>query len=209
MIKRQVLEFALKNWKAILIVLLSLVVTMKTRHDYSLMQKAYETQSDSHKAQIDGLKEIHKQEIQEKQLLMESHLESIATIEEEYEDAMEQLEKLREKKNNEYTKKFRQDRQQLIKDIETKFGIESCDTQTEYQLKIQKEEHNFKLDNLKIEHKALTDEYDLFIIQKDKEINILADSLKKTSPGYKWLYFAGGILIGTAGSYGAYKAIND
>jgi len=88
-------------------------------------------------------------------------------------------------------------------------ALYSCDIQTEYQLKIQKEEYNFKLDNLKIEHKALTDEYDLFIIQKDKEINILADSLKKTSPGYKWLYFAGGILIGTAGSYGVYRAIND
>jgi len=124
MIKKQLLEFALKNWKAILIVLLSLVVTMKAHHDYSLMQKAYEIQSDSHKAQIEGLKEIHKQEIQAKQLLMESHLESIAAIEEEYEEAFKQLEKLREKKNNEYKRKFRHDKEELIKDIETKFGIE-------------------------------------------------------------------------------------
>jgi len=124
MIKKQLLEFALKNWKAILIVLLSLVVTMKAHHDYSLMQKAYEIQSDSHKAQIEGLKEIHKQEIQAKQLLMESHLESIAVIEEEYEEAFKQLEKLREKKNNEYKRKFRHDKEELIKDIETKFGIE-------------------------------------------------------------------------------------
>ena len=85
----------------------------------------------------------------------------------------------------------------------------SCDIQMDYQLKIQKEEHDFKLENLKIEHKALTNEYDLFIMQKDREIKSLADSLKKTSPRYKWLYFAGGILIGTASSYGAYKAIND
>ena len=85
----------------------------------------------------------------------------------------------------------------------------ACDIKTDYQLKIQKEEYGFKLENLKIEHKALTDEYDLFIMQKDKEINILVDSLKKTSPRHKWLYFAGGILIGTAASYGAYKALND
>ena len=124
MIKEKVLEFAPKNWKAILIVLLSLVVTMKAHHDYSLMQKAYEIQSDSHKAQIEGLKEIHKQEIQAKQLLMESHLESIAAIEEEYEEAFKQLEKIREKKNNEYKRKFRHDKEELIKDIETKFGIE-------------------------------------------------------------------------------------
>jgi len=83
----------------------------------------------------------------------------------------------------------------------------ACDIKTDYQLKIQKEEYDFKLENLKIEHKSLTDEYDLFIMQKDKEINILVDSLKKTSPRHKWLYFAGGILIGTATSYGAYRAL--
>lgn len=85
----------------------------------------------------------------------------------------------------------------------------SCDIKTDYQLKIQKEEYDFKLENLKIEHKALTNEYDLFIMQKDKEINLLSDALKKTSPRHKWLYFAGGILIGTAASYGAYRAINE
>jgi len=83
----------------------------------------------------------------------------------------------------------------------------ACDIKTDYQLKIQKEEYEFKLENLKIEHKSLTDEYDLFIMQKDKEINILVDSLKKTSPRHKWLYFAGGILIGTATSYGGYRAL--
>ena len=85
----------------------------------------------------------------------------------------------------------------------------SCDIRTDYQLKIQKEEYEFKLEDLRIEHKALTDEYDLFIMQKDKEINALANSLKKTSPRHKWLYFAGGILVGTAASYGAYRAFNE
>ena len=83
----------------------------------------------------------------------------------------------------------------------------SCDIKTEYQLKIQREEYDFKLENMRIEHEALTKEYDLFIMQKDKEIDALANALKKTSPRYKWLYFAGGILIGTAGSYGVYKVI--
>jgi len=85
----------------------------------------------------------------------------------------------------------------------------SCDIKTDYQLKIQKEEYEFKLENLKIEHKALTDEYDLFIIQKDKEIDLLANALKKTSPRYKWLYFAGGVIVGSAGLYGVYRAINE
>jgi hypothetical protein len=83
-----------------------------------------------------------------------------------------------------------------------------CEIKTDYQLKIQKEECDFKLENLKIEYRSLTDEYDLFIIQKDKEIDLLSTALKKTSPRHKWLYFAGGILVGTAGSYGAYRILN-
>ena len=83
----------------------------------------------------------------------------------------------------------------------------SCDIKTEYQLKIQREEYEYKLENMRIEHEALTKEYDLFIMQKNTEIDALTNALKKTSPRYKWLYFAGGILIGTASSYTVYKAL--
>ena len=124
MIKKQILEFALKNWKAILIVLLFAVIAMKNQRDYALMQKAYETQADSHEAQIEGLKQIHKREIREKQKLMENHLKSIAAIEEDYEDALEMIKEIREDKKGQYRNKFNQDREQLIIDIEKRFGIQ-------------------------------------------------------------------------------------
>ena len=124
MTKKAILSFILKNWKSISIVLLSLVVAMKSRHDYNLIQKAYETQNQSYQAQIDGLKEIHKKEIREKQKLMESHLESIAAIEEDYENALQMIDELREDKKGKYRNKFNSDREQLIKDIEKKFGIQ-------------------------------------------------------------------------------------
>lgn len=124
MTKQAALSFILKNWKAILIVVLSLVVTAKSQYDYRLMQEAYQTQADSVKAQIEGLKEIHKEELREKQRLMESHLESIAAIEEDYEDALQMIDELRTDKKGEYKNKFNRDREQLIKDIEEKFGIE-------------------------------------------------------------------------------------
>tara|TARA_R110002074_G_scaffold398190_1_gene589755 strand:+ start:1199 stop:1582 length:384 start_codon:yes stop_codon:yes gene_type:complete len=124
MIKQKILEFALKNWKAILIVLLLAVIALKNSRDYRLMQTAYETQIESHEAQIDGLKEIHKKELEEKRLLMENYMESIAAIEEEYERATEMIEDLREEKRGKYRNKFNQDREQLIKDIESKFGIQ-------------------------------------------------------------------------------------
>ena len=124
MIKGKIINFVLTNWKSILLIIFFIMIAAKNRHDYLSMQKAYQTQVDSHKAQIDGLKEIHKQEIRKKQLLMESHLESIAAIEEDYEDALEMIEQLREDKKGKYKNKFNQDREQLIKDIELKFGIE-------------------------------------------------------------------------------------
>lgn len=124
MTKKLILDFVLKNWKVILIVSLLIVVAMKNRRDYNLMQKAYETQAESHEAQIEGLKEIHKREIREKQKLMESHLESIAAIEEDYEEALQMIEEIREDKKGQYRNKFNNDREQLIKDIEEKFGIQ-------------------------------------------------------------------------------------
>jgi uncharacterized protein HemX len=124
MIKAKVFEFVLKNWKVLLILALASVVALKSRYDYHLMQQAYETQNDSHQAQIEGLKEIHKQEIREKQKLMENHMESIAAIEEEYEDALQMIEELREDKKGKYRNKFNSDREELIKDIEEKFGIQ-------------------------------------------------------------------------------------
>ena len=124
MIKKQILDFVIKNWKMILVVSLLAVVALKNMRDYSLMQKAYETQLESHQAQIEGLKEIHKEEIKQKQKLMESHLESIAAIEEDYEDALEMIDQLRRDKKGKYRNKFNNDREQLIKDIEEKFGIQ-------------------------------------------------------------------------------------
>ena len=127
MIKKKILEFALKNWKAILIVLLLLVVVLKTRYDYHLMESAYQTQIESTEAQIEGLKAIHKKEIEEKQLLMESFLTSIAKIEEEYEQTLKELEEEHAKKTREYVRKFSEDKEALIKDIETTLGIKYVD----------------------------------------------------------------------------------
>ena len=42
-------------------------------------------------------------------------------------------------------------------------ALYSCEIKTDYQLKILREEYEYKLENLKIEHKALTDEYDFNI----------------------------------------------
>ena len=123
MIKKQILEFVLKNWKAILIVLLLLVVVLKTRYDYHLMETAYQTRIESTEAQIEGLKDIHEQEMHEKQLLMESYLDRLASIEADYETSLRDLDEERERKTREYGRKFSEDKEGLIKDIEATLGL--------------------------------------------------------------------------------------
>jgi len=124
MLKKKILEFALKNWKAILIVLLLLVVVLKTRYDYHLMESVYQTRIESTEAQIEGLIGIHEQEMHEKQLLMESYLEELASLEKEYEVTLQELDEERERKTREYVRKFSEDKEGLIKDIETTLGLE-------------------------------------------------------------------------------------
>jgi uncharacterized protein YpmS len=124
MLKKKILEFALKNWKAILIVLLLLVVVLKTRYDYHLMESVYQTRIESTEAQIEGLIGIHEQEMHEKQLLMESYLEELASLEKEYEVTLQELDEERERKTREYSRKFSEDKEGLIKDIETTLGLE-------------------------------------------------------------------------------------
>ena len=124
MLKKQIVEFVLKNWKALALIGLLLVLAGKFRYDYKQLELAYQTTQDSHKAQIEGLKQIHAAEIEEKQLLMESFLESIAQIEEEYELSRAELEKERRKKKERHIRNFAEDKETLIKDIEDTFGFE-------------------------------------------------------------------------------------
>jgi len=90
----------------------------------------------------------------------------------------------------------------------TELYTRSCESKIQFELEKQGEQHRFELDNLRIEHKALTQEYDLFIMQKDKEIYAMATALKKTSPRHKWLWFVGGIVVGGASAYGIHQAYN-
>ena len=87
--------------------------------------------------------------------------------------------------------------------------IPACDARVDYELGKQKEQHRLELETLRIEHNALTKEYDLFIVQKDKEIQALVTSLKKTSPRNKTWWFVGGVVVGSVATYGAYKVFNE
>ena len=88
-------------------------------------------------------------------------------------------------------------------------AMNACDIKVQYELNKLQEYHKLEIESLKIEHTAHAAEYDLFITQKDKEIQALVKSLKKTSPRNKWLWFTGGLVVGAASTYGAYRVFNE
>jgi hypothetical protein len=124
MIKKQILDFVLKNWKAILIVLLLLVMVLKTRYDYHLMEKAYNTMIDSNKAQLEGLRQLHEEEIEAKERLLNKYISDMNELEQRYDITIQELEKQRTKKQRKYYKKFSQNEKDFIKDIEKILGVE-------------------------------------------------------------------------------------
>tara|TARA_R110000824_G_scaffold127085_2_gene287018 strand:+ start:282 stop:704 length:423 start_codon:yes stop_codon:yes gene_type:complete len=87
--------------------------------------------------------------------------------------------------------------------------LPACDNRVRYELGKQEEKHRLELETLNIEHNARTKEYDLFIKHKDREIEAFIKSLKKTSPRNKTWWFIGGVVAGTAATYGAYRLFDE
>ena len=120
----RVLPFAIKHWKILLILALSIALFLKMQSDYRSMETAYQTRIESSQAQIEGLKVIHETQLREQQLLMESFLESIAAIEEEYEKTREELERERNRKINKIEREWSEHPEGVAEQIEQEFGFE-------------------------------------------------------------------------------------
>ena len=85
----------------------------------------------------------------------------------------------------------------------------ACDLKIKYALDKQQARYELDLGNIQIRYESLMKENNLLIEQKDKEILQLQQSLKKHSPRNKWMWFVGGAVVGSAATYGAYRAFNE
>ena len=118
------LQFAKKNWKEILIVICLLLVIGKMRYDYRQLESAYITTQESLQNQIEGLQEIHKRELEKREEALREYEEQLADIEKRYEMDKEELDKLKRKKQTEFTKDFVHDPRALIEEIESIFAFD-------------------------------------------------------------------------------------
>ena len=119
-----VVQFLLKNWKGILIAVLSLVVMGKMRYDYKQMQAAYEASEQSLQAQIAGLQEIHKQQLADMEVSLQIYKDTLDQVERDYQESQEELLEVIESRREEYGRQFSQDPEELAETIMLMYGFD-------------------------------------------------------------------------------------
>ena len=119
-----VVQFLLKNWKGILIAALSLVVMGKMRYDYKQMQAAYEASEQSLQAQLSGLQEIHKQQLDDMEESLQIYKDTLDQVEQDYQESQEELLEVIESRREEFGRQFSTDPEELSETIMLMYGFD-------------------------------------------------------------------------------------
>lgn len=124
MIKQKILEFALKNWKEILIIFSLSLVVFKTHMDYRALNKAYEVSKQEMQLQINSLRDIHAEEIKQREEALQTYRDTIDSLQKDYTIAQEELKEEKQKRTRDYTRKYSQDKEGLANEIINAYGFE-------------------------------------------------------------------------------------
>ena len=122
--RQLIVQFLLKNWKSILIALLSLTVVGKMRYDYKQMQAAYEASEQSLQAQLAGLKEIHKKQMVDMENSLQIYKDTIEQVERDYQESQEELLEVIESRREEFGRQFSEDPEELSETIMLMYGFD-------------------------------------------------------------------------------------
>ena len=126
----KVLGLAKKNWKEITIVILLLAVIGKMRYDYKQLESAYQTSQQSLQNQIEGLHEIHAEELERKEHALRTYREALELLEREYDRERDQIEVVVEERIVEIEstidnrRQFTENKEELAEQITDTFGFQ-------------------------------------------------------------------------------------
>ena len=126
----RVLAFAKRNWKEIAIIVLLLTVIGKMRYDYKQLESTYEASQQSLQNQIDGLQDIHAEELEKKEQALQTYREALELLERQYEQDREKIEVVVEERIVEIEttidnrKQFTENKEELADQIEDTFGFQ-------------------------------------------------------------------------------------
>jgi len=126
----KLLGLAKKNWKEITIIILLLTVIGKMRYDYKQLENTYEASQQSLQNQIDGLQDIHAEELEKKEQALRTYREALELLEKQYEEERENVKVVVEERVVEIEttidnrKQFTENKEELVEQIEGVFGFQ-------------------------------------------------------------------------------------
>jgi hypothetical protein len=126
----KVLGVAKKNWKEITIIILLLTVIGKMRYDYRQLENTYEASQQSLQNQIDGLQEIHAEELERKEHALKTYRDALELLEREYDQERDQIEVVVEERIVEIEttidnrKQFTENKEELAEQVIDTFGFQ-------------------------------------------------------------------------------------
>ena len=88
----KVLQFCLKNWKEILVVVSLLAVSIKTQMDYRALNKAYDISIEETRERIYALLAIDSEEIARREHALDTYKKALRALRKDYEKSQEELE---------------------------------------------------------------------------------------------------------------------
>jgi CII-binding regulator of phage lambda lysogenization HflD len=126
----KVVYVAKKNWKEITIIVLLLTVIGKMRYDYKQLENTYEASQQSLQNQIDGLQEIHAEELERKEQALRTYREALELLERQYEEERGQIKTVVEERIVEIEttidnrRQFTENKEELADQVTDTFGFQ-------------------------------------------------------------------------------------
>jgi len=121
---------AKKNWKEITIIVLLLTVIGKMRYDYRQLENAHQTSQQSLQNQIEGLQEIHAEELEKKEQALQTYRDALELLEREYEEDRDEIEVVVEERIVEIEttidnrRQFTENKEELAEQVADTFGFQ-------------------------------------------------------------------------------------
>lgn len=126
----KVLAFTKRNWKEILIIALLLAVISKMRYDYKQLENTYQVSQQSLQTQIDGLQDIHAEELERKEQALRTYREALDLLERQYEQDRAKVEVVVEERIVEIEttidnrRQFTENKEELAEQVTDRFGFQ-------------------------------------------------------------------------------------
>lgn len=121
--RQQILNFLLKNWKEITLVILLFVVFAKNYQDTKSIVDAHKITQNSLEQQIKDLKQSHETELRLRDEALERYWKEMEDLQRRYDEKQKEIDRLTEEQKEAIIREFENDRQKIIDRFVNTYGI--------------------------------------------------------------------------------------